>query len=218
VSPQPAPRAQALQRRRAGFVSRVLANAIDLGVIALLGVLLLLFASVVVFLATNQRFHLLDPQAWVAGVALLVIQILYLAQGWSGITRTVGKELVGLRVVTPTGRPLGYGRGFVRAVVCTAIGQPLLLWSIVSKRNAAVYDLVLRTAVVYDWRTPGEVLEAEEAGVAARRDDAIDLTDLTDLTDLGGPQATIAVAVPSMPRDGRATRAVQTARSADPLA
>jgi len=45
-------------------------------------------------------------------------------------------------------------RAFVRAFICALIGIPLLLWAAVSKRNAALYDLPLKTAVIYDWRIP----------------------------------------------------------------
>jgi uncharacterized RDD family membrane protein YckC len=59
--------------------------------------------------------------------------------------------LLGLRVVRTNGDPLSLVRSLARALICATIGWPLLMWSIISKRNAALYDLWLHTAVVYEW-------------------------------------------------------------------
>jgi uncharacterized RDD family membrane protein YckC len=157
VSPTRA-RAEQLQGRRAGIVSRIAANAIDFGVIFLIYLALLVGFAVVDYLATSGDFHLPDPSPTFHAVAIVVVQIVYLAIGWSGTTRTVGKELIGLRVVDTHGQLLTLRRGFIRSIVCTFIGEPLLLWAAISRRNAAVYDLFLHTAVVHDWRSPAKVL------------------------------------------------------------
>jgi uncharacterized RDD family membrane protein YckC len=153
-------RVERLQGRRAGIVSRILANAIDFVTIFVIYVGLLVAFAVVDFLATSGDFHMPDPSPRFHAIAIPVVQIVYLAIGWSGWTRTVGKELMGLRVVDTKARPLTLRRGFVRSIVCTLIGEPLLLWAAVSKRNAAVYDLFLHTAVIHDWRSPAKVLAA----------------------------------------------------------
>jgi uncharacterized RDD family membrane protein YckC len=147
-----------MQGRRAGIVSRIAANGIDFGAIFVCYAALLLAVAIVDYLATSGDFHIPDPSPGFHAVAIVVVQILYLAVGWSGTTRTLGKELMGLRVVDTLGYPLPFRRGFLRAAVCTFIGQPLLLWAAISRRNAAVYDLFLRTAVVHDWRSPAELL------------------------------------------------------------
>jgi uncharacterized RDD family membrane protein YckC len=153
-------RVAGLQGRRAGIVSRVTANAIDLGVVFVCYFLVLVAWAAVGYLATSNPFRIPDPPPWLHALALVGVQILYLASGWSGSTRTVGKELMGLRVVTSRGDLLTYRRGLVRAVVCTFIGEPLLLWAAISRRNAALYDMFLHTAVVYDWRSPAQVRAA----------------------------------------------------------
>jgi uncharacterized RDD family membrane protein YckC len=153
-------RVERLQGRRAGIVSRISANAIDFVTIFLLYVGLLGAYAVVDYLATSGDFHMPDPPPEFHAIAIVVVQIVYLAFGWSGTTRSVGKEVMGLRVVDTKARPLTLRRGFVRSVVCTFIGEPLLLWAAVSKRNAAVYDLFLHTAVIHDWRSPAKVLAA----------------------------------------------------------
>jgi uncharacterized RDD family membrane protein YckC len=158
--------AQAMQFRRAGITTRVLADAIDLGVIFVIYAGVLVAIGVVDYLATSGSFHIADPGPALAAAGLLAIQIIYLAAGWSGVTRSVGKEMMGLRVLHDDGRMLSFRYAFVRSIVCTFIGQPLLLWSAVSKRNAAVYDLFLKTSVVYDWRSPAQILKDEGVGLS----------------------------------------------------
>jgi uncharacterized RDD family membrane protein YckC len=83
----------------------------------------------------------------VLGWGLLIV---YLAVAWSASGRTLGKQLMGLRVERRDGSGVGSGAAFVRAVICAAI--PIgLAWSIVSRDRAAVHDLIVRTKVVYDW-------------------------------------------------------------------
>jgi uncharacterized RDD family membrane protein YckC len=156
-------RAHALQGKRAGIISRLIADGIDLVAVIVWYVGLLVAYAVVKFLLTSADLRLPRPGATFNSIAIIVVQIVYLGIGWSGTTRTVGKELMGLRVVRSDGRLLARRWGFLRAVVCTFIGEPLLLWAAVSHRNAAVYDLWLDTAVIYDWRTSAQVLEAVEA-------------------------------------------------------
>jgi len=151
-----------MQGRRAGIVSRLIADAVDLVAVVVWYVVLLSAFAVVRFLLTSSDLRLPRPGSTFNVIALFVVQVVYLGIGWSGTTRTVGKELLGLRVVRGDGRLLSRQSGFLRAVVCTVIGEPLLLWAAVSHRNAAVYDLWLDTAVVHDWRTSAQVLEAAE--------------------------------------------------------
>jgi uncharacterized RDD family membrane protein YckC len=157
------PRARELQGRRAGIVSRILADAIDLGAVVVCFVLLLFAIAVVEYLVTTHPFSLPNLSSGADVLVLFGVQVLYLAAGWSGTTRTVGKEIMGLRVLRTDGHVLSFGHGLVRSLVCSLIGGPLLLWAAVSGRNAALYDHPLRTAVVYDWRSPAEILAAATA-------------------------------------------------------
>ena len=62
----------------------------------------------------------------------------------------MGKQLAGLRVVDRGGQRLSLWRSFARAVLY--VGFPAgLLWVLVSRHNASVQDLIVRTVVVYDW-------------------------------------------------------------------
>ena len=84
-------------------------------------------------------------------VAFPITEAVYLAITWSKSGRSVGKKIVGLRVVRNEGVPLGLRRSTPRAILCALWGGPSLLWSAFSSRNAAVHDLVLHTTVVHDW-------------------------------------------------------------------
>ena len=146
--------ARPFQGRRAGLVSRTLAGVID-GL-----VLLVLFAGsyfvwvAVTFLWSPARFRLPTPsRPFVLVVGYLVV-IVYLALCWRTSGRTYGDEVVGLRVVGRGGRSLGFATALARAVFCALV--PIgLLWTAVSRDNRSLADLLLRTSVVYDWRTDG---------------------------------------------------------------
>jgi uncharacterized RDD family membrane protein YckC len=64
--------------------------------------------------------------------------------------RTVGMQVLGLRLVGASGEPVGPAHALLRAVCCVAFPAGLL-WVLVSRRNASVQDLLVRSAVVYDW-------------------------------------------------------------------
>jgi uncharacterized RDD family membrane protein YckC len=77
--------------------------------------------------------------------------VAYLAISWSGIGRSIGKQLRGLRVRMKDGAPLAGGRAFARAITCAAF--PIgLLSSFFSRDNASLQDILLGTTVVYDWQ------------------------------------------------------------------
>jgi uncharacterized RDD family membrane protein YckC len=140
----------ALQGRRAGFVSRLLAAVIDLCLLWLLGLGIVLLASVVRFVVLGPPFVVanlppvtLTPASFAAGVV-------YLTYFWGTTGRTPGQHVFGLRVVDRGGRHLGAIRAVLRSALYLVF--PIgLLWIVVSRRNASLQDLVVRSAVVYDW-------------------------------------------------------------------
>jgi len=100
AAPQPMTmreRASTLQTTRAGIVSRVSADAIDLVAITVLYFVILVGWATVVYLATSKSFALPNPAPRFDAIGLFVLQVVYLAVGWSGPRRTAGKALVGLR-------------------------------------------------------------------------------------------------------------------------
>jgi uncharacterized RDD family membrane protein YckC len=142
--------ARALQGHRAGFASRVVADLVDLGVVWLLGLSVLAAAGVAGYLLTGPPFQLPVLPNWLDAGAGGAIAVVYLALTWSATGRSVGKQLAGLRVVDRGGRRLALWRSFIRALLYVLFPAGLL-WVLASRRNASLQDLVVGTAVVYDW-------------------------------------------------------------------
>jgi uncharacterized RDD family membrane protein YckC len=138
------------QGLRAGIVSRVGAMVIDLGYVAALLAAVYLAVAGFRFLREVRTFAWPQPsfeQVVTAG-ALVVTCMLTIA--WSSTGRSAGMRVMGLRLVDRGGDRPGPVWAFLRAVACVAF--PLgLFWSVVSKRNASVQDLLFGTSVVYDW-------------------------------------------------------------------
>ena len=77
--------ARALQGHRAGFASRVVADAIDLGVAWLLGLAALLAAGVIGYLVTGPPFRLPVLPNWLDGSAVAAIAVGYLGLSWAAV-------------------------------------------------------------------------------------------------------------------------------------
>lgn len=137
------------QGTRAGIVSRALADAIDLVAMILIGLIVLLAVSAIYGLFTSTVEFVSFPQESRSTLAT-VLFIAYLGYGWGLEGRTLGKTVMGLRVVRDDGSDLSPGWGLLRAALYLFF-LPGFLWSAVSGRNASLQDLVLGTSVVYDW-------------------------------------------------------------------
>jgi uncharacterized RDD family membrane protein YckC len=137
-------------RRGAGIVSRLMAAGIDLVVVICLLVAVYAGWCVALFVLHTRTFTFPRPSPVLTVVAYPLIAISYLAiTGWVN-GRSYGQHVLGLRVTTQRGDRLRMLRALLRAAVC--VGFPIgLLWVVVSRRNAAVHDLLLRTRVTYDW-------------------------------------------------------------------
>jgi uncharacterized RDD family membrane protein YckC len=143
------PEVRGRQGRRAGVVSRLMADAVDLLAVVLVALLLLLVAGGVRGLFGGS-FDIPVLAGPVRSTLAALLVIAYLAYGWGLDGRTLGKLVLGLRAVDDGGGDLSPGRGLARAVLCLAF-PPGLLWAAVSRRNASLQDLALRTAVIHDW-------------------------------------------------------------------
>ena len=145
----PAPVRQ-YQGRRAGIVTRVVANAVDLGVvIAIVGAIYALIAATA-FLLRPRTFQWPTGLGWGIPVIGVVIVIPYLTLSWFITGRTYGDTLLGVRVVNHRGERMGIASAVLRAVACTLF--PIgLFWIVISPENRSLQDIVLRTAVIYDW-------------------------------------------------------------------
>ena len=143
-------RAGELQGRRAGLVTRFLANALDAGVVLLaLGAG---YSAVAIgrFLLHPTGFQLPAPAFGLVVVLGGVLQAGYFAVAWATAGRSYGDEVLGLRVVSSRGQRIRWTTAVVRAVLCVLF--PIgLLWVLVSPRNRSLQAVVLQTSVVYDW-------------------------------------------------------------------
>ena len=155
--------ARALQGHRAGFASRVVADVLDLGVAWLLGLAMLVAAGVVSYLLTGPPLRLPVLPNWLDATVGATIAVGYLTFSWAATGRSVGKQIAGLRVVDRAGRRLSVWRSFARALLYVLFPAGLL-WVLASRRNDSVQDLVVRTAVLYDWayHAPDEALPATD--------------------------------------------------------
>ncbi len=169
-----------LKGHYAGFVSRLMAFAIDLVTVSFIIGAVTWFISVtatVLQLRTFLGFSLKSVPGssefidalfgpWVAGIFITVVIVVYHVAFLALVGQTPGKALVGLRVVTLDGKRLGYGRAFVRLVSYLASGLPFyvgFLWVIFDDRRQAWHDKLARTCVIYTWEArPDEKFLAEE--------------------------------------------------------
>jgi len=140
----------ALQGVRAGFVSRVLALALDFLILGALYLMILGFVAVVRWIATNRGFHLDKPHGWLGLATGFVIAVIYFGYLWTGTGRSLGEQFLGLRTVLANGDRMHARKAYVRSVLWVLF--PIcILWIPISRKNSAVQDIVCRTAVIYDW-------------------------------------------------------------------
>lgn len=150
------PDARAAQGHPAGYVSRVLANGIDILLVYVAFIATLWFLQTTLgLLGVRPTSDTIVPPVWVTVTVLPVMYGIYATYGWATSGRTVGKEILGLRVVGLDGQLLSGGRAFRRAIWCGIVGAIGLLLVLVNKRNAALQDLLVKSAVIYDWRELG---------------------------------------------------------------
>lgn len=142
--------AAAFHGHRAGFASRVTAAVIDLVTVALLGLAILVVIAVGRYLITGPPLNPPEVSRWLDIAGSTGLAIAYLTAGWAIAGRTVGMQVLGLRLIDRSGKLLHPLRALLRAIFCVAFPAGLL-WILVSRRNASLQDLVLRTAVIYDW-------------------------------------------------------------------
>ena len=139
-----------LRGRAAGLVSRSVAAAIDVVVVAVTLVLAAVSLAAARYLVLGPPPALPDPPRAVTAAVADLVAIAYLAWAGASTGRTAGKQVMGLRLVGRSGRRLGPGRAVLRAAL--SVHFPLgLLWAAFSRRDASVQDLVVHSAVVYDW-------------------------------------------------------------------
>jgi uncharacterized RDD family membrane protein YckC len=157
-----------LQGYYAGFASRAVAILIDVAIISLISAVVIGAMSVFFDLPSVQRFinwsDSLVPgfsqvfvgltSARFAGLFYLLFMYLYFIFFFSTTGQTVGKAIMGLRVVTTDGERMGVKRSFIRTLCYTLSLMPLglgFLWVLGEDRRRAWHDKIAHTYVLYVW-------------------------------------------------------------------
>lgn len=149
VSPVPV-EARPYQGRRAGVVSRIVANAVDFVIIVLALAVGYIVVTCLKFLWSPSTFAFPEPSAMLLLVVGSVLLFVYLSLSWLTTGRTYGDHLLGLRVVNFRGDRMHFIGAIARAAFCVVF--PIgILYAAVSRTNRSVQDIVLRTSVIYDW-------------------------------------------------------------------
>jgi uncharacterized RDD family membrane protein YckC len=150
--------ARSYQGRRAGVVTRVVANSVDFLVVLLILGLIYAFIAGFLFLLHPHSFKFPSNFGWSIPVIGFGVALPYLTFAWYITGRTYGDVLLGLRVVTNAGRRPGLALSFLRAFACVVF--PIgVLWVAVSRTNKSVQDILVRTSVIYDWRSEATLVD-----------------------------------------------------------
>lgn len=137
----------------AGFATRAVALAVDVGI--LWGLFTLAAAGVSLFIelvsgVRIQPTH--DRTVWDASVAIW--GFLYFAIQWTLSARTAGMAFMGLQVVRRDGARIGAKAAWLRTlglVICTIFVIPAVIVYFASKERRCIDDMMAGTAVVYSW-------------------------------------------------------------------
>jgi uncharacterized RDD family membrane protein YckC len=156
----------------AGAVSRAAGTALDLAIV--LGTFTVGVAALDMLLRFAIGQSLADRSGAWSVVALVIWAFLYVYVSLAIAGRTVGKGIVGLRVVSSDGSTLSGRRALVRTLafplsaLIAGLGFAFILFQ---REHRALHDLIAGTAVVYDWgpraaELPGPLSEflARKAG------------------------------------------------------
>jgi uncharacterized RDD family membrane protein YckC len=139
----------------AGLVTRAVAYVIDAVVIAGLLSVTTFTLNAVVLLVTGDRQAVEVPDGWLVTLgSISVVSIVYLTLGWWLFGRTVGKLIMGVRVVAANGEHPRFGQSLIRALAYSLSGAVFMLgfaWIGVNPKRRAWHDHIARTWVVYDW-------------------------------------------------------------------
>lgn len=162
--------ARALQGERAGFFTRVIAAVIDVVVVGaiIIGIWIGVWLFLLVFNPLVD-YGMPRPGYFVLGGYFLMW--LYWTWTWSTSGRSIGQNLMGVRVLDRRGGRPKWTLAAVRSAFCVVFHFGIL-WILVSRRNRSVQDVVLRTRVVHDWSTGTST--GQVAPLAQQRDQVAD--------------------------------------------
>ncbi len=158
--------------RYGGPLTRLLAVIID-GAVVSFGLTLAVAGVVFVVGLVAPGFSLPDTSALAYGVALLMVSALYLWMSYAVFGKTIGKAILGLRVVSADGRvamaprqPLIRVLTYPLSFIVFGLG---LLGVVFDPQRQAWHDRLARTAVVYDWGSRAASMPTPLADFLERR-------------------------------------------------
>ncbi len=154
--------ARKYQGQRAGVVTRLIAGLIDVAIVALVIMVAQLLFAVVRFLASGSDWQI----DWIDTAYHLffgfVLFVLYMTSAWRTTGRSVGAQIMGLRVVNNDGLLLRTAPAFIRAVFLGAFPVGLF-WAAFSSKNRSIQDVLLGSSVIYDWTFRVPKVEREKS-------------------------------------------------------
>ncbi|HEU4425398.1 MAG TPA: RDD family protein [Pilimelia sp.] len=136
-------------RAYAGVVSRTVAFVVDVVIVGTIAGGTVLFVELIGFVMGAQARDLARALVPVFVAAVPALLAFYGMFFWAMAGRTPGMALLGIRVVTTTGRQrISWLSALIRAVTLTLfpIGA---LWCVVDRRCQGVHDKLARTTVVH---------------------------------------------------------------------
>lgn len=142
-----------LRGHYAGFASRFVGYAVDLGVSTGVFMLALAAISFAASVLTGDSIHWNKSEGWVA-VAFVAWQFVYYAYSWAANGKTFGMALLGIRVVRAGGGDAGTRRAVLRTL---AFPLSFLLLGlgfagiVLGRDRRALHDVIAGTAVIYTW-------------------------------------------------------------------
>jgi len=159
---------ESMQGRYAGFASRFVAFAVDMG--ASVGVFLLGLAAAN-FAATVVTAHQVSWSRTNVVVLILLVawEFVYFAYSWGASGKTLGMAVLGIRVVRRDGGEMDHPRGIGRTLAFPLSFLFLglgFLGILFGNDRRALHDVIAGTAVVYAWNARAARLRflARESG------------------------------------------------------
>ena len=145
------PLVRTLRGGRAGFITRMSAALID-GLLVI-GVWIAIIGTIAVarfMISPRKGIRLPHLPSWATLLCVGLLAVAMLTFMWATTGRSVGDQVLGLRVVRAHGGKVGWLRSLVRAV-CYVVLPVGLVVAAFDRRNRSLQDFIAGTAVLYDW-------------------------------------------------------------------
>ena len=160
----------------AGFVTRLIAFAIDVLIVGIIVAVVVLLAEFVTgAFGVNEWFGTSDLASTIVTILVIVtsalIFLLYDLLFWMLAGQTPGKRFLGVRIVRTDGNRLRWGNAIRRKVGywISAILFLGYLWVIVDNKRQAWHDHLAGTLVVYSWPQQRSAMVAKRLQRARER-------------------------------------------------